>query len=83
MTLTIEVPPEVEAELRAQADAQGLGLSMYVERVLREQAADRSGSTLAPAERAALWRESAKRLPHTPPLSDEAISRESIYSDHV
>ena len=36
-------------------------------------------AALSPAERAALWRESIKGLPPTPPLSDEAISRESIY----
>lgn len=33
----------------------------------------------APA-RAAAWREGAKNLPKTEPLSDEAISRESIYA---
>ena len=30
-------------------------------------------------ERAQLWRESAKGMPHTPPLSDAAVSRESFY----
>jgi antitoxin ParD1/3/4 len=29
--------------------------------------------------RAAAWRDAAKNLPRTPPLSDEAISRESLY----
>jgi hypothetical protein len=29
--------------------------------------------------RAQAWREAARDLPHTAPLSDEAISRESIY----
>lgn len=29
--------------------------------------------------RAAAWLDAVKRFPHTPPLSDEAISRESIY----
>jgi hypothetical protein len=32
-------------------------------------------------EHAARWIESAKRFPHTPPLSDEAVSRESMYAD--
>ena len=36
---------------------------------------------LSPAERAAAWRESTRDLPHTAPLSDDAISRESIYGD--
>jgi sRNA-binding protein len=43
------------------------------------KAAQASDESLSPAERGAAWRESAKKLPHTPPLSDEAISRESIY----
>jgi hypothetical protein len=34
----------------------------------------------SPAERAAAWREAVKDLPRTKPLSDEAISREMIYS---
>jgi len=37
---------------------------------------------MSPEERSAAWIEAAKDLPHTPPLSDEAISRESMYSDH-
>jgi hypothetical protein len=36
---------------------------------------------LSPAERAAAWRAAARDLPHTEPLSDEAISRDSIYAD--
>ena len=38
-------------------------------------------AALSPEQRAALWREGAKGLPLTEPLSDEAISRESIYSE--
>jgi predicted DNA-binding protein len=30
--------------------------------------------------RATAWLDAVKRFPHTPPLSDEAISRESIYN---
>jgi hypothetical protein len=80
MTVTIELPPEIEAGLLAQAEAQGLPLSRYVENLLREQVAICT-DTLSPAERAAAWRESVRDLPHSPPLSDEAISRESIYGD--
>jgi len=32
-------------------------------------------------DRSAFWRASVQGLPDTPTLSDEAISRESIYSD--
>ncbi len=81
MTVTIELPSDIEAELVAQARAHGLDLSQYVEHLLREQHSPRAGSALSPAEMAAAWRESTRDLPHTPPLSDEAISRESIYGD--
>ena len=81
MTVTIELPPEIEAGLVAQAEAQGLPLPQYVEHLLKEQFASYADPDLSPAERAAAWRESVKGLPHTPPLSDEAISRESIYGD--
>ena len=81
MRVTIELPPEIEADLTAQAQAQGLLLSQYLQRLLRQQVPVRAGAALSPSERAALWRESVRGLPHTPPLSDEAISRENIYGD--
>jgi hypothetical protein len=81
MTVTIELPPEMEASLVAQAQAQGLPLPQYLQHLLREQIPAHAGVAGSPAERAAAWRESVKGLPHTPPLSDEAIGRESIYGD--
>jgi hypothetical protein len=81
MTVTIELPPEIEADLAAQAEARGLPLAQYLQYLLRERVPVLSGVALSPGERAALWRESVKGLPHTPPLSDESISRESIYGD--
>jgi len=79
MFMMIELPPEIEAGLAAQAEAQGVSLPEYLQHLLEDQASAGTSSALSPAERAAAWRESVKGLPHTPPLSDEAISRESIY----
>lgn len=81
MTLTIHLPADIEADLIAQARAQGLDLSQYIGHVLREHVPPRTSSALTPAERASAWRQSTHGLPHTPPLSDDAISRESIYCD--
>ena len=77
--IRIDLSPEIEAALAARAAAEGVSLPEYVARLLTEHVRDATG-TLSPAGRAAAWREAAKGLPRTPPLSDEAISRENIYS---
>ena len=82
MTVTIHLSSDIEAVLVAQARDHGLELHEYVEALLRGQVSPRAGSALSPAERAAAWRESTRGLPHTAPLSDDAISRDSIYGDH-
>ena len=81
MTVTIHLPSDIEADLVAQARDHGLELPQYVESLLHEQVSPRAGSALSPRERAAAWRESTRDLPHTQPLSNDAISRESIYAD--
>ena len=79
MTIKIELPPEIEASLAALAAEQGMALPDYLKHLLEEQVTSRRAASLSPGERARLWRESAKDVPQTPPLSDEAISRESFY----
>jgi hypothetical protein len=84
MTVTIQLPSEFEAELASQARAHGLDIAGYVEQVLRQQVAtQRSTAPMSPAERAEGWRQSTQGLPRTPPLSDDAISRERIYGDRM
>ena len=53
MTVTIELPPEIEAGLLAQARAEGLGLSDYVQNLVRGQIAA-SSSAVSDAARIAL-----------------------------
>jgi hypothetical protein len=79
MTVTIELPPEIEENLAAQAAAQGISLRQYLRHLLEEQVPSRRGASLTPAQRAALWRESVMGLPRTPPLPDRAIDRDAIY----
>jgi hypothetical protein len=74
MMVAIELPPEIEASLMAKAQAEGVPLPQYVSNFLRKH-------ILSPEERAAAWVEATKNLPRTPPLSDEAISRENLYPD--
>ena len=89
MTLTIEVSGELEAALQAQARAQGLtadrvagqvlaqALTPGVERVEGNAAAAGSSGE----EKARAFVEWAKSHRDTPPLSDEAVSRATLYPD--
>ena len=79
MAVTIELPPNVESTLLAQAQLHGLPLNQYLQQLLIEQVPKASPSLLTSAERAEIWRQLAKDLPQTPLLSDYAVSRESIY----
>jgi hypothetical protein len=65
-------------ELLARAEAQGLPVPRYVGR-LRQRNAENANRGLSPTERIRILREWAQSHPITPLLSDEAISRESIY----
>jgi hypothetical protein len=66
MTFTIELSPELEAGLAAQAAAHGLPLSKYVRQLLEEQVLPRTGATLTPAARAEVWRNVTPGLPIRP-----------------
>jgi hypothetical protein len=79
VTVTIDLKPETQAGLLALADASGMSLQDYILAMVENTV--RPHSPMSPQERAAAWIDSAKRFPDTAPLSDEAISRESIYAD--
>jgi len=83
MTITLELPPEIEASLAAQARAHGLQLDVYVNSLLRRQAATEHleqamGLEQFEAELDQLAHDS-ERLPYLPA---EALMRESFYQDH-
>lgn len=77
----IEIAPETEAKPAAQAAAKGISLPEYLRRLLEREAAPLAPQDLSAAARTTYWRESTKGLPKTAPLSDQAISRESIYGN--
>lgn len=79
MTLTVELKPEVEAGLHALARAKGVPLEAYLRSLLEQFAAPSAGPEMTPDQRAAAFEEWAGSFPDTPPLSDEAISRDAIY----
>jgi hypothetical protein len=80
MSLTIDLPPEIEANVAEQAAARGVPLADHLRRLLAEQAGVSNARRQTPEERVKLWRD-VSGLPDTKPLSDEAISRESIYNE--
>ena len=87
MNLTIELSDEKAAALKAQAAALGLTVERWVERIAEQHAAAQPASIARlqksdPKEWARQfheWAESHNRT--TPLLSDEAVSRESIYPE--
>ena len=84
MAINIELRPDLEERLAEEARAQGMSLSSYLETVLDKNAADSQSlqTALTPEEWGRELRQWAKDFPgQTPLLTDQAISRESIYDD--
>ncbi len=72
----------MEEELGARAQASGLSTEEFVNRELERLVANtQPSSKLTPEERVRLWKEFlASHSVGGPPLSDYAVSRESIYT---
>lgn len=82
MTVRLELKPDIEANLTAQAGAKGVPLDAYLQSVLEELARANATPSASPEDiEATLDRlaEMGKGLPHLP---SSALSRESIYQGH-
>ena len=81
--MTITLKPDLEDELATRAKAEGLTTEEFINRELEKLVVSASAeSKLTPEERARLWEEWLES--HSvggPPLSDYAVSRESIYKE--
>jgi hypothetical protein len=84
MTVTIEVPSELEADMLAQAEAEGMPVGEYLQSLVSGQVSRRSGKReLSPEEwirRFEAW--VASHSGTTVVLPDAAMEREAIYGDH-
>jgi hypothetical protein len=82
MSVTLNLRPDVEAALVAQARTAGLSVEDYLQRVVEERV-DRSQSQrrLTPPEWGRRFEEWADSFPHAPLVPDEALSREDLYPD--
>jgi predicted transcriptional regulator len=78
MSVTIELSDEMETALNALALARGVPVPDVIRSLLESQL-PQSISQLSAAERAEAWRTSTRGLPLGTPLSDESVSRSSIY----
>lgn len=84
MTVTLELKPEVEEQLEALAKQSGVSVEDYLEKKVEEMiSASEPTPAKTPQERVRLWNEWVNSHDYikAPPLSDEAISRESIYRE--
>ena len=82
--IQIELRPDVEAQLAAEAQARGIGIQAYVESLLEQAVATR---TVQPRRRtreemAAFFEAMAVNSEKLPQLPEEAFTRESFYQDH-
>jgi hypothetical protein len=83
MTVTLELSPEVEERIIAEAKAQGLSVEDYIQRKLEGKSIAPDPNALPFEEWSQKWNEWLRSHDYikAPPLSDEAISRESIYRE--
>jgi hypothetical protein len=81
MTVTIELKPEIETRIAEQAAAQGVTVEEYIQRFLESIiAASKPATAQERVQRFEHWLKNHTRSA-APPLSDEAISRERIYTE--
>jgi hypothetical protein len=78
MALTLS--PEIEERLLSAAQSRGLSPDAYLGELLTPHPAH-SATPMSGEARAKAFLAWADSFPDTPPLSDEAISRASLYPD--
>jgi hypothetical protein len=85
MTVTLELKPEVEERIKQKAAEKGLTVEAFIKTVIDAdvgvQTEKSFAETATPEEWKKALRDWIENFPPHPVLSDEAISRESIYSE--
>ena len=83
MTITVDIAPEVRAELARQAVAHGRAVEAYAASLLEGAVRLPAGADKLSQDRLEnTFREMAEFSHKVPVLSDEAFTRESLYRDH-
>lgn len=81
MTITLTLDPEVEKNLIARARERGLTLDAYLENLVTREASRAAEDQRGGKEKAQAFIAWAKGHRPTKPLSDEAVSRATLYPD--
>jgi len=80
MTVTLNLKPELEEGLFAQAQAASLSVEAYLEKVVEERLGVPK-RRLSVDEWTRQFEEWANSFPEAPQIPDEALSRENLYPD--
>ena len=85
MTILVELDPETEARLKAQAVRRGIALEKHASRLLEEAATPRPTDTgkLTREELHAMLKRIGEGSENRPKLPPSAFSRESFYEDRT
>lgn len=84
MAIQVELNPELEAQLAAEAQVRGLAMEGYAQRLLQEAMASRleRGSRASQEEFRAFLDALASKPPNVPELRSSTFSRAMIYGEH-
>ncbi|HXM33726.1 MAG TPA: hypothetical protein VN920_00930 [Pyrinomonadaceae bacterium] len=82
MPTMLEVEPEVASKIQARARERGVSVDVYLRELIDQKGTESESNGLSSQERVRMLREWASgHRANTPLLSDDAISRESIYGE--
>ncbi len=83
MTIHVELNPEMEIQLAAEAKVRGMAMEQYAQSLLQEAITSRvrEPSRASQAEFRAFLDALASKAPNVPHLRSEKFSRETIYGE--
>lgn len=87
MTIQLDLKPETEARLIVQAAIRGVTVEQYLQLLIENDSQTEESKPIHQPEKTEDWVNLLEEfynnpaLANVPPLSDEAISRESIYRE--
>ena len=83
MSITLDLPPEIEAKVLRQAQARQVTPEDYISDLVISQPEAEPRLVQGSEEWWRVYHEAASVVdPAVPPLSDYAVSREGLYEDH-